>query len=244
MDPPLAALTGRLICADTAQMVTALTLLPEHVEASRAEPGCLRFDLWQDDDPLIWHLSELFTGDDAFAAHQARMQSSDWGRGSAGFERDFTRSEALPRLRPERSDDAGGLDGLLEASFGREAEAALLRNLRQAGDLELSLVIEAGGAILGHAALSPLQGDVPAMALTPLAIHPKLRGRGLGTALVHAILAHATCPVVVLGNAGFYGRFGFGAADLVSDFSGPEMQVHGDLPSGLTIRHAPAFAGL
>ena len=50
---PMTALQGRLICADTAQMMTALSLLSDHADLSRGEPGCLRFDLWQDEDPLI-----------------------------------------------------------------------------------------------------------------------------------------------------------------------------------------------
>ena len=76
LDRPMIALTGRLICADPAQLMTALTLLPDHVDQSRAEPGCLRFDLRQDEDPLVWHLSELFTDGEAFAAHQQRTKAS------------------------------------------------------------------------------------------------------------------------------------------------------------------------
>ena len=54
---PMFGLAGRLICQDAGQMMTALSLLPEHLRLSREEPGCLHFDLWQDEDPLVWHLS-------------------------------------------------------------------------------------------------------------------------------------------------------------------------------------------
>ncbi|MFN3526306.1 MAG: GNAT family N-acetyltransferase, partial [Paracoccus sp. (in: a-proteobacteria)] len=42
LDPAPVALHGRLICADAGQMMTALSHLPDHVDLSRAEPGCLR----------------------------------------------------------------------------------------------------------------------------------------------------------------------------------------------------------
>lgn len=239
---PMVALEGRLICADAAQMMTALAMLPEHVELSRAEPGCLRFDVWQDDDPLVWNLAELFRDDVAFSAHQDRMAASPWGRESRALTRDFTRREVMPVIRPETRGDHDAIDALHLAAFGGDAEARLVRDLRAAGDLAVSLVAVAGGTVLGHLALSPLAGDQAALALAPLAVAPGAQGLGIGGALIGEIFGRAEAtPIVVLGDPGFYGRFGFRPANLQSPYAGPALQVLGALPAGCAIRHAPAF---
>lgn len=242
LTPAPVALHGRLICRDMGQMATALSLLPDHVAASRAEPGCLHFQIDQSDDPMVWTLSELFADDAAFAAHQARSAASPWGRDSRGMGRDFHRHAAPLRLRPEARADLPGLDALLRAAFGGGAEAQLLRDLRQAGDLAASLVAHADGIPVGHAALSPLAADRPALALAPVAVHPALQGRGIGSALVRAALqAAGDHAVVVLGDPAFYARFGFRPADLASPW--PGLMIRGDLPAGSAVTHAPAFAG-
>lgn len=245
LEKPMIAVTGRLICSDTAQMMTALSLLPEHVELSRAEAGCLRFDIWQDDDPLIWHLSEVFADADAFAAHQARTAASDWGRQSGEIERDFQKREVEPRLRPEQSGDVEAIDTLLQSAFGGDGEARLVKALRNRGELNLSLVAEAAGTVIGHLGLSPVTGDHPALALAPVAVSPKAQGAGIGSALIHNALAWGgQTPVVVLGEPEYYRRFGFVAAELDSPYAGPYLQRHGELPVGCAIRHSPAFSGL
>ena len=46
-------------------------LLRENAEASRAEPGCLEFSVYQaTDDPRAFLLYERYTDDDAFQAHR------------------------------------------------------------------------------------------------------------------------------------------------------------------------------
>lgn len=85
--------TGRLICQSEEEAKIARSLLPEHIRLSREEPGNLRFDLTQGDDPMVWHLDELFESPEAFAAHQARTRDSAWGRASGGIARDFTVTE-------------------------------------------------------------------------------------------------------------------------------------------------------
>ena len=243
---PMIGLTGRLICADAAQMVTALTLLPDHVALSRAEPGCLRFDLHQADEPGIWHLSELFSDADAFAAHQARNAASAWGQQSGDLKRDFTRGEAQPVIHPERTADWAAIGDLLRAAFGGGEEAALVAALRRDGDLDLSLVAHHQGTILGHVALSPVAAPFPALALAPVAILPAMQKRGLGGALIRA--AQALRPdhtIIVLGDPAYYGRFGFRPVAWDSPYAGPYLQAIGPhLPARATIRHAPAFAGV
>lgn len=245
LSPPMIALSGRLICADMAQMMLAMDLLPEHVRLSRAEPGCLRFDIGQDDDPLIWSLSELFTDAAAFQAHQDRNAASVWGRESRDLRRNFDRREVQPVIRAEIAADADAIDDLLTQAFDGPSEAQLVRWLRADGDLPISLVIEAEGTLLGHIALSPLQAERPAYALAPLAVHPKMQGRGLGGALIRAAVAQAgDAAIVLLGDPAYYARFGFRPVDLISAYAGPYLQMLGDLPAQSRIDHAPAFARL
>ncbi len=69
----------------------ARQLIPEHIALSRAEPGCLRFELTEDDQtPGLWRLDELFADQAAFDHHQQRTRASIWGRESGGMVRDFT----------------------------------------------------------------------------------------------------------------------------------------------------------
>ncbi|WP_299905516.1 GNAT family N-acetyltransferase [uncultured Paracoccus sp.] len=246
LDRPMIALTGRLVCDETAQMLTALTLLPDHSRLSRAEPGNLRFDLAQSEDPMVWTLDELFADAEAFAAHQARTAASDWGRSSTEIRRDFTRSEVVPHLRPETPADRPTIHALNLAAFGGADEAVLVDALRRDGDLNLSLVAAQGGTILGHLALSPISAPFPALALAPVAVHPVLHGRGIGSALIRAaIAARPGYSLILLGDPAYYSRFGFQPVDLKSPYAGPYLQALGaGLQPGATITHAPAFSAL
>jgi quinol monooxygenase YgiN len=50
---------------------TVARLLRENAEASRAEPGCLEFSVYQElDDPRKILLYERYTSEDAFQAHR------------------------------------------------------------------------------------------------------------------------------------------------------------------------------
>ena len=64
--------------------------LPLHIELTRAETGCVRFDVTP--DPKVagrYNVSELFTDRESFDAHQARVKASAWGEISAGIPREY-----------------------------------------------------------------------------------------------------------------------------------------------------------
>ncbi len=84
------SVTGTLTATGT-DIETARRLIPDHVARSRAEPGCLRFNLTEDaDQPGLWRLDELFADRAGFEAHQRRTRASLWGQESGAMVRDFT----------------------------------------------------------------------------------------------------------------------------------------------------------
>ena len=122
-------------------------------------------------------------------------------------------------VRPERADDLAGIRDVLLAAFETPAEAELVDRLRVSDHWvpELSVVAVEDGRVVAHSLLSLLTlttagGDVPALALGPVAVLPELQKRGLGGAVVRDGLARRNDRlVVVLGDPAYYGRFGFEA---------------------------------
>lgn len=82
-------LTGTLTCATPDDIALVTQHLPAHIAASRAEPGCMSFNVVQSADPLVWQLDESFTDQAAFDAHQARTRASPWFGVSRHLGRDF-----------------------------------------------------------------------------------------------------------------------------------------------------------
>ena len=82
-------LSGRLVCADADEAAAIRRHLAAHVRLSRAEPGCLSFEVWQTADPLIWRVEERFASAAAFEAHQRRTRASAWWAATAGIARDY-----------------------------------------------------------------------------------------------------------------------------------------------------------
>ncbi|HSK96509.1 MAG TPA: N-acetyltransferase [Euzebyales bacterium] len=97
-------------------------------------------------------------------------------------------------------------------------EVALVEQLRQSTAWlpRLSLVAIVAGDVVGHvvcsrAGIGPQHR--PALGLGPLGVHPAHQGRGIGAALMHAVLGAAdACDeplVALLGEPAYYRRFGF-----------------------------------
>lgn len=83
-------LNGTLTCASQAEADRVGAYLPEHIRLTRAEAGCLSFEVLQTADPMVWSVSERFTDAAAFEAHQVRTSTSEWARETAGIARDYT----------------------------------------------------------------------------------------------------------------------------------------------------------
>ncbi len=83
-------LTGQLICKTEDEAARVRAALDTHIRLTRAEPGCLSFEVTPTDDPLVWQVDEAFADKAAFDAHQTRAGASDWAAQTAGIERNYT----------------------------------------------------------------------------------------------------------------------------------------------------------
>ena len=84
-------LTGTLIC-EPAEAEIVRAALPDHIRLSRAEPGCIAFDVTET-APGLFNVAERFADRAAFDTHQARTRASHWWQATGHMTRDFTLSE-------------------------------------------------------------------------------------------------------------------------------------------------------
>lgn len=82
-------LSGFLRCASMAEVETVQRHLPEHMRLTRAEPGCISFEVSQTDDPLVWRVEEVFADQAAFDFHQQRTRASKWFAATAAIVREY-----------------------------------------------------------------------------------------------------------------------------------------------------------
>lgn len=82
-------LHGTLRCKDAEEAARVTAALDEHIRLTRAEAGCISFNVTATDDPLVWEVAEEFTDPAAFDAHQTRAGASDWAAQTAGIERKY-----------------------------------------------------------------------------------------------------------------------------------------------------------
>jgi len=131
-------------------------------------------------------------------------------------------------IRQETDTDIAAIDAVHVAAFGAlssdvvPVEDALVRALRSdKGWVDsLSLVAERPSgpsgqqSIVGHVVCTAGSiGEVAILGLGPLGVLPEHHGSGVGSALMHAVLAAADAlgypAVVLLGHKDYYPRFGF-----------------------------------
>jgi quinol monooxygenase YgiN len=89
-------LTGHLDVPPGRRAAVAAAL-PDHIRLTRAEPGCLSFEVTPDgsvDGRFV--VCERFASRADFDAHQDRTRRSDWGRITAGLVRDYVIREDAP----------------------------------------------------------------------------------------------------------------------------------------------------
>lgn len=124
-------------------------------------------------------------------------------------------------VRAERPSDIAQIHDVVDRAFQpysltSRTEPFIVIELRDAGELAISLVADLEGLIVGHVAVSPVvisDGAKGWYGLGPLAVAPAFQRRGIGCKLVGQALAEleqrGASGCVVLGNPAYYGRFGF-----------------------------------
>ncbi|HNR47020.1 MAG TPA: N-acetyltransferase [Anaerolineaceae bacterium] len=124
-------------------------------------------------------------------------------------------------IRDEREDDAEVITAVTAAAFetmeiSDHTEQFIVKALRAAGALTVSLVAEVDGAVVGHIAFSPIaisDGTPDWYGLGPVSVLPKDQRMGIGKALIWEGLARlkglGAKGCCLVGHPEYYGRFGF-----------------------------------
>ncbi|TDF82662.1 GNAT family N-acetyltransferase [Pseudomonas sp. H9] len=160
-------------------------------------------------------------------------------------------------IRNEQPEDIKRIAALTAAAFEHEEHSShtehhIVDALRRAGQLTVSLVAVEQGEIVGHVAISPVtvsSGASGWYGLGPISVWPDHQGQGIGSALMNAALAQLQGQgaegCVVLGEPGYYGRFGFQAQSGLVLPGVPQeyfqaLSFGGDIPAG-TVHYHEAF---
>lgn len=103
-----------------------------------------------------------------------------------------------------------------DRSYSSGTEHLIIKQLRKAGALALSLVAQADNHIVGHVAFSKViidDADLGWYGLGPVSVLPEWQKQGIGSALIDAGLADLRVlgarGCVVEGDFRYYRRFGF-----------------------------------
>ena len=160
-------------------------------------------------------------------------------------------------IRPETVADHAVIREINVAAFADHAyshqtEHLIVEALRDAGALELSLVAESDGVVVGHIAFSraTIGGtECGWYLLGPVAVLPARQGQGVGSRLVNAGLdelrRRGARGCALVGEPAYYERFGF-RSDPGLTYPGVPAEyllclpLEGDVPRG-EVGHHPAF---
>jgi putative acetyltransferase len=124
------------------------------------------------------------------------------------------------RIGQEKPEDHQAVRALNDAAFGQPGEGMMVEAVRRNPRFvpALSLVALDGDTVAGHILFFPIDivtpgGRVESLSLAPLAVLPKMQGKGIGGALVAAGIEAARslgfASIIVMGHPAYYPRFGF-----------------------------------
>jgi putative acetyltransferase len=162
------------------------------------------------------------------------------------------------QIRNERPEDLPAIREITAAAFApmpysSGTEPRIIDALRDAGALTISLVADRRGEVLGHIAFSPVEiAGEPGnwYGLGPVSVAPPCQGLGIGKALIEEGLdrlrALGAGGCVLLGDPGYYGRYGFEHDPALTYADGPpeafqRLVLQGEAAQG-EVRYHAAFA--
>jgi putative acetyltransferase len=138
-------------------------------------------------------------------------------------------------IRNETESDYEAITDVTKAAFADhpysiQTEHFIIKALRAAGALAISLVAEMDGRVVGHAAFSPVtisDGSRDWYGLGPISVWPPYQKQGIGKALMHEGLARLKAlgagGCALVGDPVYYERFGFRSVpELVHEGVPPE----------------------
>lgn len=160
-------------------------------------------------------------------------------------------------IREERPGDEDAIHELTAVAFepvhySDGSEPAIVRALREAGDLTISLVAEIDGVIVGHVAFSPVAIDGVHdgwYGLGPISVAPDRQRRGIGKSLIlkglEMLRERGANGCALVGNPDVYSRVGFVSDGQLTygDLDRKYVQrlvLAGPAPRG-ALTYAPAF---
>ncbi|WP_339633488.1 N-acetyltransferase [uncultured Sneathiella sp.] len=123
----------------------------------------------------------------------------------------------MPQFIQERPGDAALIEPLLDECFGPDRFKKTAYKVREniAPQPELSYVAVDGERLLATIRYWPITigGKTPALLLGPIAVSPRLQGKGIGVGLIRETLQVAQDLghrlIVLVGDPEYYGQFGF-----------------------------------
>ena len=163
-------------------------------------------------------------------------------------------------IRDESNADISAITEVTVAAFAtleisNHTEQFIIRALRAARVLTLSLVAEVDGCVVGHIAFSPvvISDDTKNWyGLGPLSVLPEYQSRGIGKALTQEGLSRlkklGAKGCCLVGHPEYYKKFGFdNVPELVHEGVPPEvflaLSFDGNIPQGIVTFHEGFTAG-
>jgi len=147
----------------------------------------------------------------------------------------LTKIEIHPET-PSEIDDIRrvNIEAFRDHPISRQTEHLIVDALRDAGALEVSLVAVVDGRTVGHIAFSRAsvgESESGWFLLGPIAVLPGMQGQGTGSALMDSGLAELrtrnASGCVLVGDPGYYSRFGFSTFPDLSYVGVPHEYVLG-----------------